>query len=229
VHCHICDHHTESFVDEKTQVLYYRCPECECLFKDPVHYHSLDMQKARYDLHRNDEEDEGYRAYFQRFLDFVLPHVSGVEKALDFGCGKSTLLANILNNINIECDAYDPLYHPIKLSDSKKYDIIVSTEVFEHLHDPRGVFSQLVSMLKEGGYLAIQTAFHPNDIASFKQWYYHKDPTHIVFFRPKTFEVLSRLYGCRLCAHNGKHIVVIRKDQSDLPARKPPAKDHCRL
>ena len=207
--CHICDCQTNSFIDERTQILYHHCLACEYVFKDPEYYQSIEEQKSRYDLHENDPEDEGYRAYFQRFFDFVLPRVGTPENALDFGCGRSTLLADMLASKGVTCDAYDPIYHPIVLN--KHYDLIVSTEVFEHLHDPRAIFMQLVSMLKEGGYLAIQTQFHPNEIALFRQWYYHKDPTHIVFFRPKTFKKLAEIHGCEVLADNGKNMIVLQK------------------
>jgi len=209
--CHICSRSTQSFCDEKTAIVYHLCDSCEYLFKDPSEYRSIEEQKMRYDLHENDENSADYRAYFQRFLDFVLPAAGEPKTALDFGCGSSTLLANILNSMNIQTDVYDPIYYPEKCYDSKKYDIIVSVEVFEHLHDPNRLFSHLVSHLNEGGCIAIQTQFHPCDISTFKQWYYHKDPTHIVFFRPRTFAVLAEKYGCKLLADNGKNMVVLRK------------------
>jgi SAM-dependent methyltransferase len=211
--CLICQSETRSFHDEKSGLDYHHCYVCEFVFKDPSCYQSITDQKARYDLHENDEDDAGYRAYFQRFLDFVLPIVGSPETALDFGCGRSTLLANILNSMNIVTDVYDPIYHPEKQYDSKKYDLIVSTEVFEHLHDPDTLFFHLVSHLNEGGYLALQTQFHPNDESAFKPWYYHKDPTHIVFFRPKTFAVLAEKYSCKILADNGKNMIVLRKSK----------------
>ena len=61
----------------------------------------IEDQKARYDLHENEEDNEGYRAYFQRFLDFVLPAVRKPENALDFGCGESSLLASMLEEEGI--------------------------------------------------------------------------------------------------------------------------------
>ena len=211
--CHICGSGTESFRDEKSGILYYSCSSCEVIFKSPECYQSIAEQKARYDLHNNDADDEGYRAYFQRFLDFVLPHVGDVGTALDFGCGRSTLLADILNNISIETDVYDPVYYPDTSYDSKKYDIILSTEVFEHLHDPKAVFGSLAELLHPGGYLAIQTQFHPDDIAAFKSWYYHKDPTHIVFFTPQTFRQLSAMFGCTYVVDNGKNMVLFKKSE----------------
>jgi len=194
-------------------MLYYSCDNCEVIFKSPGCYRSIAEQKERYDLHNNDENNEGYRAYFQRFLDFVLPHVGDVGTALDFGCGRSTLLANILNSMNIDTDAYDPIYHPDIEYDSKKYDLILSTEVFEHLHDPKKVFGSLVACLHPGGYLAIQTQFHPKKVEEFPNWYYHKDPTHIVFFTPKTFKRLAEMYRCTYIADNGRNMVLLKKSE----------------
>jgi len=198
-------------VHEKTGIRYYHCTSCEYIFKSEECYQSIEAQKARYDLHENDENDLGYEAYFQRFLDFVLPLAGQPETALDFGCGRSSLLAKLLSREGMECDYYDPLYHPNNLDNSKKYELIVSTEVFEHLHNPKEVFEDLLSRLEPDGYLAIQTQFHPNKAELFKKWYYHQDPTHIVFFRAKTFKVLCGIYGCEFVGDNGKNMVVIRK------------------
>ena len=209
--CHICDQETQSFVDEKTDIIYYHCLDCEYIFKSPEYFQDLSIQKERYNLHENDEEDEGYQAYFQRFLDFVLPLAGTPKRALDFGCGASSLLAKMLEKEGIPCDHYDPIYHPDTLDEDKKYDLIVSTEVFEHLHQPREVFMNLLNRLERGGYLALQTQFHSNDIEAFKKWYYHQDPTHIVFFTAQTFRVLCKAYGCEFVSDNGKNMVLLRK------------------
>ena len=209
--CLICGHDTKTFIDEKSTIVYYYCPHCQCISKSQEHFIPISEQKVRYDLHENDPEDEGYQAYFRRFLDFVLPRVESPKTALDFGCGRSSLLADMLGKEGIETDYYDPVYHPENLDDSKKYQLIVSTEVFEHLHDPKAIFSKLLEMLEEGGYLALQTQFHPNDIAAFEKWYYHLDPTHIVFFTPQTFKVLCEIYGCEWIDDNGKNMVIVKK------------------
>lgn len=211
MNCHICHNICEPFIDEKTKITYYHCDNCEYIFKSPEYHQALSLQEKRYDLHENDEDDAGYQAYFQRFLDFVLPLVGKPENALDFGCGATSLLAKMLEKEGIESDYFDPIYHPETLNDEKKYQLIVSTEVFEHLHHPREVFERLLERLEEGGYLALQTQFHPNDREAFKKWYYHQDPTHIVFFTVRTFEVLCKMHGCELIGNNGKNMVVIRK------------------
>ncbi|MEN8727870.1 MAG: class I SAM-dependent methyltransferase [Sulfurovum sp.] len=211
MNCHICDKPTESFNHEKTNITYYYCKSCEYIFKSPECYQDLCTQKERYNLHENDEEDAGYQAYFQRFLDFILPLLDKPKTALDFGCGRSSLLASLLKKEGIKCDYYDPIYHPDTLDEKKKYGLIVSTEVFEHLHQPREVFESLLERLEEGGYLALQTQFHPNEVESFKKWYYHQDPTHIVFFTAQTFKVLCEEYGCEFVSENGKNMVLVRK------------------
>ena len=209
--CHICNKATVSFVHDKTDIKYYHCKECEYIFKSPEVYQDFDAQKERYNLHTNDEEDEGYKAYFQRFLDFTLPLVGQPKTALDFGCGASSILSSMLVKEGMDCDYYDPIYHPNTLNDSKKYELIVSTEVFEHLHQPKEVFSSLLGRLEKGGFLAVQTQFHPNDPEAFKKWYYHQDPTHIVFFTAQTFKKLCEAYGCEFMGDNGKNMIVLKK------------------
>jgi len=211
MNCHICNNMCETFVDKKTSIVYYYCPNCEYIFKSPECHQDLNTQKERYNLHENDENDAGYQAYFQRFLDFILPLLDKPKTALDFGCGRSSLLASLLKKEGIACDYYDPIYHPDTLEKNKKYELIVSTEVFEHLHQPKEVFESLLERLEEGGYLAIQTQFHPNDVEAFKKWYYHQDPTHIVFFTPQTFRVLCQKYGVEFIADNGKNMVLLKK------------------
>ncbi len=117
----------------------------------------------------------------------------------------------MLKSKGFACDYYDPIYYPNTKYDSKKYELIVSTEVFEHLEQPRVVFEKLLGLLKEGGYLALQTQFHSNDIEAFKKWYYHQDPTHIVFFTLKTFQVLCEQNNCRVLRHNIKNMLLLQK------------------
>ena len=208
--CPICSSVCHAFTDTKLQIGCYHCSTCHCIFKSPDSFQELAVQKSRYDLHENEENDEGYQAYFQRFIDFVLPLVKNPQNALDFGCGASSLLSKMFVKNGIKCDFYDPIYHPDSTYKQKSYDLIVSTEVFEHLHDPKKVFEHLLGRLNRGGYLAIQTQFHDHDIEHFLRWYYRLDPTHIFFFAPKTFRYLSELHNCRYIGDNGKNMVVIQ-------------------
>ena len=209
--CLICSEVCDSFDDEKYAISYYRCGMCHCIFKSPDLHQGYDEQKERYDLHQNVEESEGYQAYFRRFLDYILPLTDNPKSALDFGCGVTSLLATMLAEEGIDCDVYDPIYHSDSSYQKKRYDLIVSVEVFEHLHHPKEVFEHLLSKLNRRGYLAIQTQFHYDDIERFLSWHYRLDPTHIVFFDAETFRRLTDRYDCEYRGDNGKNMVVIRR------------------
>jgi len=209
--CHICEKKSKIFINEKTKINYYDCQDCEYIFKSAENYQDFKTQKKRYDLHQNKDSDKQYEAYFQHFLDFVLPKISKAKTVLDFGCGASTLLAQMLEKKGFKSTYFDPIYYPEISLDEKKYDLIVSVEVFEHLSQPKETFAYLIEKLNTGGHLAIQTEFHPNNKEAFMSWYYPQDPTHIVFFRKKTFEVLAKDFSCNIVADNGKNMIIIAK------------------
>ena len=210
--CPVCQNSSEAFLDPSSRIRYHACGACGYLHKDPQHHQDLAGQKARYDLHQNHPDDPGYRAYFQRFLDFVLPfipHHGG--KALDFGSGESDLLASMLEEKGFDPMRYDPIYHPDSAYVSEAFDLIVSTEVFEHLDDPLRTLWHLAEHLKPGGYLALQTQFLPESREAFLNWYYRLDPTHIGFFTPETLEVMARACGMLYVADDGINKVIFQK------------------
>ncbi len=211
MYCLICGDKCDSFKYEYEDIDCYRCENCELIFKDPAIYQSFDEQKPRYDLHENDSDSAGYRIYFQKFIDFVLPRTDSIDAALDFGCGESSLLADMLIEQGIACDYYDPIYHSDQEYKNSRYDLITSVEVFEHLHDPMTVFKELLSIVNKDGYIAIRTEFHLNSIDRFSTWHYPRDPTHIVFFSPKTFRIMCELQGCKYLADNGKNMILVQE------------------
>jgi 2-polyprenyl-3-methyl-5-hydroxy-6-metoxy-1,4-benzoquinol methylase len=207
--CPICTANTDTFADQKHNITYHRCAQCGYICKDPVHHQNLNAQKKRYDLHRNDPDDPGYRAYFQRFLDFVLPQVGLGGRVLDFGCGASGLLGEMLEEHGFEASRYDPVYYPDEGYRQMSFDLIVSTEVFEHLDDPLEVLHHLSGMLSPGGYIAIQTQFYPPETNKFLDWYYRLDPTHIGFFSLSTFRLMAHLSDLNYLSDDGINKVIL--------------------
>jgi len=209
--CLICGSRCERFYDPAERMEYYRCNDCELVFKEKKAFADFSVQKKRYDLHENDENDAGYRAYFGTFLDFVLPLCGSPRTALDFGCGASLLLSRMMRERGMDTLAFDPIYHADTPYRDDRYDLIVSVEVFEHLHDPKQVFGELLTLLNPGGYLALRTEFRPRKDEDFLKWYYRMDPTHVVFFSPGTLRKLCTDFDCRYLADNGKNIAVVQK------------------
>jgi SAM-dependent methyltransferase len=136
--------------------------------------------------------------------------LEGVREALDFGCGASRLLSIILGEHGIACDPYDPIYHPHTPYGQKRYDAIISIEVFEHLHDPIATLKQLTASLNPNGYLIIGTALLTQTHEEFLQWRYRVDPTHVVFYSLQSFESLASQFRLDIIAHNGKNLVILR-------------------
>ncbi len=212
MNCLICDSICSSFEDAKEGIVYYECDSCTLIMKSKENLSSFVEQKKRYDLHQNSSDSIGYRDYFQRFIDFVLPLKHYPQNGLDFGCGKSTLLADMLTQNSIPTDFYDPIYHPNKIYKSNSYDLILSIEVFEHLHNPKEVFSILIEHLNIDGYIAIQTAFRPDTKEEFLKWYYRLDPTHVIFFSYKSLDILASKYGMRVIRDDRKQMVLMERE-----------------
>lgn len=91
---------------------------------------------------------------------------------------------------------YDPLFFDDPKLLEEQYDFIACTEVVEHFHHPYEEFVQLDQLLKPGGWLAVMTTFQTDD-AAFANWHYRRDPTHVVFYREKTFQTIAQSHHWR--------------------------------
>ena len=209
--CKICQSGTTSITDAKTQKIYHKCPECSYISLDETFYIDEEREKKHYDKHHNTFESLGYVKMFEELIEeFVSPYKKDIKKALDYGCGEGEVLPILLERSGIECERYDLFYFPKKIYEGKKYDMIVSTEVFEHLSSPLEVLKKLLGHIEKGGYLLLMSAFHPDDDKEFLKWWYIRDVTHIGFFNIDTFEYLSDKFDLEIVKHNFKNIILFK-------------------
>ena len=221
VQCKICQGPTTAFYDDYMQCRTFHCSDCAFIFKDEQALISKEKELKVYQQHNNSEENLGYVAMFQDFIDKTFaPHKAQIKTALDFGSGPTPVLAKMLMREGFATDIYDKFFSPEKVFEGKTYDLITSTEVLEHIGDVHGVMALLTRHLNPGGYLALMTQFHDNTREHYLQWWYRRDPTHIVFYRPETFQVLAKQYGMTLHYHDSKKIVLLQK--TSLDKSKPP-------
>jgi len=192
--CKICGSDTESFYSDALDVTYHHCNNCEFIFKNRNELLNEKEELDRYLLHENSIEDEGYLNFFRKFLDkAVFKHDLIGSKALDFGSGPEPVLKHLLETeYNMEVDIYDLYFSPKKIYQNKEYDLIVSTEVVEHLIDPLKYFRLFKKHLKDGVHLAIMTLFHNNNKDRFLNWQYIHDPSHISFFSSTTMKYIAQ-------------------------------------
>lgn len=178
---------------------------------DPSGILPEDKEKARYLEHVNTPENTGYVTMLHSFLEKSVLHFhNSINTALDFGSGPVPVLASILEEKGCSVDFYDVYFAPEPIYQNKTYDLITCTEVLEHLANPLETLLLLNTLLKPGGILAVMTLFHPADGSAegdgkFKRWWYRRDPTHISFFRPETFEFLTRILGLSLLMCDNKN------------------------
>jgi hypothetical protein len=178
---------------------------------DPRFHLSPVDEKLRSDQHQNTSDNIEYIETFKRFIETAITPYPATQ-VLDYGCGPNPVLAELLKSHNLQTDIYDPFYFPTE-PQVESYDLITSTEVFEHLREPLVTLEHINKLLKPGGYLAIMTKFlPPND--QFVSWRYKDDTTHISFYSPKTFIQISQ--ELELIQHNNQDIIVLRKKPSKL-------------
>ena len=199
--CPLCLSEAISPYYEDSKRSYLQCEHCDLVFVSRVHWLSPDEEKAEYDLHENNANDQGYRQFLSRLsvplserLDLSLV---GDCKGLDFGCGPGPTLSLMLEEKGAEMALYDPFYFNDETVLDGVYDFICSTEVVEHLSDPRKEFAQLFSMLKPRGWLGLMTKM-VKDQQAFSRWHYINDQTHICFYSRSTFEFIAAEVGANV-------------------------------
>ncbi|MDD2448543.1 MAG: class I SAM-dependent methyltransferase [Sulfurimonas sp.] len=208
--CKICSASTALIENQKTDKLYHRCTECDYIFMDERFFVDETRERLHYDKHHNNFACHGYVEMFEALIDEFVP-LGEIEDALDFGCGEGEVLPILIERNGVRCDRYDLFYFPQKVYKDKSYDLIVSTEVIEHLESPLEVLQELSSHLKEGAYLLLMTRFHPQNDEKFLEWFYIRDVTHIGFFSLKTFEHLASKLSLEIVKHNSKNTILFKK------------------
>lgn len=216
--CQICGSNCKSIhvIKKKWEKEYYKCTNCEFIFVAEEELLDRDRERIRYEGHNNSVEDEGYKDYFRRFIDYSFDGISKKNKILDYGSGPEPVLKRTLNEEGYNnVEIYDKFFKddetPLKL----KYNLITSTEVVEHIYNPMDTFRLMASLLEEEGTIVIMTNFHENDTKKFEDWWYITDPTHVVFYSLRTFEEIAKMLRLEIVKTNNKNIVVFRRAKDD--------------
>ncbi|MFQ2917992.1 class I SAM-dependent methyltransferase [Aeromonas allosaccharophila] len=176
---------------------YHRCLACELVWLDEADHLDEAAEKAVYDGHDNRVDDPRYRTFLMRAFGEVLSRVAIPASGLDFGCGPGPALVAMGREAGYQMAGYDKFYADFPELLTRQYDFITSTEVIEHIAEPRAALEQLWGCLKPGGVLVLQTQRVLSD-ERFKNWRYRHDPTHIVFFAEASFQVLAASWQAEL-------------------------------
>ncbi len=197
---------------------YWLCSQCKAI-SVPARFHiPLDEEVKRYLEHENSLENAGYVQMFQKKISLL--QTDQIKSALDYGCGYEPVLKKLLERLGIKTDAYDPNFFP-DLCLEKHYDLVISTETFEHFRNPAEEISRIIDRLTPAGILAIMTRFYPavddDELLpkQFADWYYKRDPTHIIFYCSATFQWLAENIGYNIVFSNDHDFVVLKKPSGE--------------
>lgn len=210
--CKICSNKTRTLNDEKFELIYYICDKCEFISMDNNYYVNPDEEKDDYLKHDNTFENKGYIQLFTNFINLAInPFKNEIKTVLDFGCGFAPVLSKILKKEGFIVDNYDKYFFPDNSFKLKKYDLITSTEVFEHLIEPIETFKLLKNCLNEKGKIAITTLFHPKDDNKFLNWHYKREISHIAFFTENTIKYIAKKLNFNILFIDNKSTFVLEK------------------
>lgn len=176
---------------------YLRCGLCELTFLTPAQRPDAAVERARYDTHRNDPADAGYRRFLDRVARPLVQRLPPPARGLDYGSGPGPTLSVMLEEQGYHVRLYDPYYAPDDDVLSGEYDFVTCTETAEHFFDPAAEFSRLASLLRPGGWLGVMTELLHDDV-EFSTWWYVRDLTHVCFYRERTFEWIAARHGMAL-------------------------------
>ncbi len=209
--CPLCEQTKTLFYYEDKRRQYFQCPECELVFVPKQQHLDHKAEKAMYDLHENDPNDEGYRRFLSRISSPLIEKLAPALSGLDFGCGPGPTLSLMLQDAGHKMKLYDIYYYPDNKVLENTYDFMTATEVIEHLYYPNIVWQQWLNLVKPGGWIGIMTKLVKN-VEAFSGWHYKNDITHVCFYSRKTFQYLAERDKLQL-EFIGNDVILLRKPQ----------------
>jgi hypothetical protein len=212
--CPLCKSQSKLFLAEKNRD-YWRCSVCRLIFVPAKYFISREDEIQHYLKHENSLENEGYVQMFNEKIRVVQNVCPGVQTVLDYGCGYEPVLKTLLTQEGFTVTGYDPNFFP-HIDANATFDLIISTETFEHFKEPGKEILNLLPRLKPEGCLAIMTKLvskkEPSSTPeSFGRWYYQRDPTHIAFYENDTFAWIARHHEMNIIFNNAKDFVVLQR------------------
>ncbi len=193
MNCPLCESNNFLEYDIIKSRVYNLCSACGLLYLDKRFHLNSEEEKKRYDQHINDPNDERYRKFLSRIFTPLNNLLRPCSYGLDFGSGPGPTLSKMFEERKHRVEIYDKFYADDKSVFNNLYDFITSTEVIEHLFNPKNEIEMLLTRLKSNGHIAFMTKFFSKEI-EFKTWYYKDDPTHVCFYSENSFRWIAKRY-----------------------------------
>lgn len=185
-------------------------------------------------------EDYGWRSDAATCsAGYVTPYVLatlrglGVRRVLDLGCGNGALCGELARGVydvvgvehdpggvGIACARYPAIhFHRLAVEDDPRnllareepFDVVISTEVIEHLHAPHRLLQFAAAVLRPPGRLVVTTPYHGYAknlaLSVFDRWDHHHTALwyggHVKFFSRRTLARLLEANGFEVESFTG--------------------------
>ena len=173
------------------------CGQCALIFQSEGPVLSKTDERARYELHRYDPADSGYREFLTTAIAPLMSHLKPNSRGLDYGCGRSPAIQSMVQEFGHEVVNYDPHFWPGDPAERAPFDFVICTEAAEHFTAPREEFDTIFSLLSPRGVVSLMTSTWSEE-TDLAEWWYMRDPTHLVFYHHTTFRWIAETYQMKL-------------------------------
>lgn len=192
----------------RNNVDYFLCNDCLLVFMDPEKQMEEEDKKIRYNKHKNNVSDSGYRSFLMELARPSFGLIDNTKECLDYGCGPTKAMETLFHENGFKMDSYDPLFfHTIK---QRQYYLITCNEVVEHFSTPKKDMEELLKWVKKGGFLLIGSYLWDSS-TDFANWHYLSDPSHVCFYNAETFKFISKSFGLELIQISSDRVLIFKK------------------
>ncbi len=189
-----------------TEIRKLQCLECQIIYYNPMvcaNNTLYEYMSSTYDWYYEKDKWE-----FDVALESVLNYKPNT--LLEFGCGEGLFLEKILSCV--DCSGVEINQNAIKICEKKgihiekhslkeitrKYDMIVSFEVFEHLENIEGIIIDLIGLLNVNGILLIAVPNPNSFLSELDMVLLDMPPHHNIGFNENCFHYIADKFNLTL-------------------------------
>lgn len=185
------------------------CDRCKLAFTTTSYQPGRKKEEKRSKQQLNGLQVPAYVKFLNQAIEPSLAFLTKDMAGLNYGCGPTASLSVLLEQQNIHCSNYDPIFFPELTAD--QFDFIFATECFEHFFLPAKELQKIKNLLKPGGYLIVMTEKWTKP-ELFPRWSYAKDQTHVTFYHAETFRYIAEKYKFNILESNNPKVIIMQKE-----------------
>jgi hypothetical protein len=136
-----------------------------------------------------------------------------VKTILDFGCG-SGLFVDYMTKAGYDATGFDPHSEQYGALPTGPFDAVSLVEVIEHLRNPEAVLANISGVLRDGGYLMIESSFiNKHTVERLIEWSYVDHAIgHVTVLSQEGLNLLLNRAGFHLAVPINENVWIFQKN-----------------